>query len=237
MGRRHRALLGTLALVAVAPGSARAQEAQPPAPGALRVELTARGSYATPPIRGGITAFGVGGGVGADFVFWHVVLGVSVLAYGGGSDGFGSSESSVLYGAEGGYEIRASPVVSVRPMFGFGAASITHTLPPSDSDSTGGALSGQSRGPHVTSPVDVITQSSSVSSGGGGGGASGDIATSVSVTALYVAPGVVTTFVLSPATLAAVGGRILYLPNVPYGSDASAKWLSYSLDVDLGVRF
>jgi hypothetical protein len=234
-----------LALLAVVPGSARAQEQEqeeekkvdmPRSPDALHLELSARGSYATPPVRGGITAFGVGGGVGADFVFSHVVLGASVMAYGGGGDGFGSSESSVLYGAEAGYEIRATPVVSVRPMLGLGAASITHTLPPSESVSAA-ALTAQSRRSRVTSPVDVVTQSSSVSSGGGGGGVGGAIATSVSSTALYVAPGVVTAFVLSPATLAAIGGRILYLPNVPYGSDASAKWLSYSLDLNLAVRF
>jgi hypothetical protein len=121
-------------------------------------------------------------------------------------------------------------------MVGLGAARISFTIASSTPQSASVPLTTTGRSRSDASPVDVITQSSSIGAGGGGG-TGGGIADSIAVSSLFVAPALMTVFEPSAATLASIGGRVLYLPKVSYGGDMTAKWLSCSLDVDVGVRF
>jgi hypothetical protein len=203
-------------------------DAREPDPGGFHFELGARGSYASPPVRGGVNPLGFGAGGGLDFVFAHLVLGASVTAYAGASTDSGTSERAVLYGIEAGYELRPRPWLAIRPMFGLGGAMITDTVPIAPvTPIQGGAVA---RG---SSPVDVVTQATSISGGGGAAATSN----STVVNALYLAPGVLTTVALSSGSFIGVGGRVLYFPNVSYSYDSSAKWLAYSLDLNAGLRF
>ncbi len=206
------------------------------APGAFHFELAARGTYASPPVRGGLNPLGFGGGAGLDFIFSHVVVGASVIGYGGASADSGASESAILFGGELGYELHLTPIFAIRPMFGAGAGMITDTIPTA-SASVAATPAGVGTRASPASAVDVVTQATSISSGGGGGGRSAPSSTSTVVGALYLAPGILTTIATSPGSFLGVGGRVLYFPNVAYGYDSSARWLAYSLDVNVGLRF
>jgi hypothetical protein len=195
----------------------------------FHLELGARGAYVSPPVRGGSTPFGFGAGGGLDFVFAHVMIGASVLAFRGTSSDDGSAETAILYGAEAGYELRPLPWLSLRPMLALGGAAVTSTNPIAASTTTTTTTPVGRR----TTPVDVVTQASSISTGGG----SLATTTSTVVNALYAAPGILATAALSPGTFVGVGGRVLYFPSVSYSYDSSAAWMAYSLDVALSLRF
>lgn len=210
------------------PPAARAVERDADAESSFHFELGARGAYVSPPVRGGSNPFGLGAGGGLDFVFAHVVLGASVLAFRGTSTDDGSAETAILYGAEAGYELRPLPWLSLRPMLGIGGAAVTNTIPIAPSTTPTTTPVGRR-----TTAVDVVTQASSISSGGG------TLATTTStvVNALYAAPGILATAALSPGTFVGAGGRVLYFPSVSYSYDSSVAWMAYSVDLTLSLRF
>jgi hypothetical protein len=201
----------------------------------VHFELSARTAYTSHPVAGGINPFGFGAGGSVTLLLWHVMLGMSALAYAGGHDDAGTSESGILYGVEGGYEIRVGPNVSIRPTFGVGFADVTHTntnatspTPPPSSVAASNVPV-----PRGYSPVDVVTQASSSSGSGSFGGSPTNSSTT---TSMYLAPGVGATVDTNAGWFAGLGGRVLYMPNVGYSYDTSAKWRAYSLELQFGFR-
>ena len=198
------------------------------------LELFALGGYMTPPVAGGVTPFGLGGGGGIALDVGHVYVGGRILAYGGGSDDSGSSERALLYGLEAGSTIRVTPGFALRPFVGAGGASIAHTLPPSSTTSTSSSTGGFAS---VVPRPDVITQATSISTGSGRGGAGGSSADTVTVSTWYVEPGIVAMATFPSGAYVGLRLSALYFPSVQYGDDTSATWLSYATHLTLGYAF
>ncbi len=205
----------------------RPAEALPEEPSLVHFELLARGGYMTPAVHGGITPFGLGAGGGIGLAIGHVYLGGGIIAYSGGRDATGSSEHSLLYGIETGYELRVpAAAFTLRPFVGAGGATITHSIP----------ITAPANGPVsvAVKPPDVITQATGGS--GGGGGSAATTSDSV-VNAIYVEPGVLAMFMAPSGLFAGLRASVLYFPSVSYGADGSAKWLPYAFHLTLGDRF
>ena len=223
--------------VTLAPARAQEEMAVAPEPEApvaahasnAHFEIFARGGYMTPPVRGGLSPFGFGGGGGVAFTIGSVYLAASVIDYAGESDGAGGSEQALLYGTEVGYEVRPTSALTVRPFFGVGGASITDATTTSVTPTPAGIRN--ARG--AAQIPDVITQATSSS----GGGATGSGTTETVVSTFFLEPGVAAT--LSSTAGAFVGARVsaVYFPRVAYSSDTFASWLPWSLQLSVGQRF
>ena len=237
-GSRWLAPLGAVASLAIAP-RAVAQEAaaaavagvaaEPPA----RFELFARGAFVSPPVRGGVTPFGLGGGAGVGVALGPIYLAGSVLGFAGGSDDTGASEHAFVFGGEVGYELRPAPRFTLRPFFGVGGASVTHAIPNASTTST--TVTPTVRGALAQAP-DVITQATSSSGGGGGGGGSSS-STDTVVTTYFLEPGVAAIYAAPSGVYAGVRASVLYFPHVSYDASTSASWLPYGLALQVGQRF
>jgi hypothetical protein len=230
--------------------------------GDVHVDLGARGGFASAPIAGAINPLGLGGGIGAGVVLGHVYLGAGFARFAGGTDPEGNGEHSFLYGAEAGYEIHITPRFWLRPAAGFGGATITRTTPaitaapasappppvsggfPSAGaqskvaplDVVSGATPVQQPQPNPNplpnpnNPITTTTTSTTSSAGSGG-------YNSTSQQAWYAEPSVTALFWLFSGAYAGVRASALVMPNVSYGSDGSASWVSYAASAQVGYRF
>jgi hypothetical protein len=209
-------------------------------------------AFGSPPIRGGTNPFGVGFGARLGFVLSSLSFGASFVAFQGGTD-VDTSEHALQVGGDLGYNARTrlSPDVwlTVRPQLGVGAVMVTRVDPPA-SNLVGSSTTTASLPPRVTIP-DVITQatrtSSSSSSGSTSSGSRSSSSTSsgstssgstsssnsVTVSNLYLQPGV--TAILSAGTFfLGVNGNVLVLPGFGYDGNQTT-WLSYGAQGELGL--
>lgn len=205
-------------LLAIACGKdARADEtiaAQPVATTSnTTFEIGGVASYLTPPVHGGTTPFGLGFGGRVGFSFSDIYMGASVIQYLGGTD-VDTSDRALLYGMEFGYGPRfpafGGAFVTVRPTVGVGGAAVSHT------------------DPSLLSKADVVTSAS------GGGGPASD---TVTVTYLYVQPGI-TGILASGSHFVALDTSALVIPSISYGGASQpSTWLSFGTRVELGFVF
>lgn len=180
----------------------------------VEVELAAGAVYLTPPIRGGATPFGAGFGARVGIDVSGLYLGASVLDFLGAKD-VDVSYRALLCGAEVGYGFRLPAFGNafwlLRPRLGIGDAAIYYT------------------DPTLPIHVDVVTT------------ASGSSSTSTSsdtliVNNVFLQPGV-TLELASGGHFVAVDGSMLVLPGIAYSGADATTWLSYGLQVQLGLRF
>jgi hypothetical protein len=216
---RKSARWAMLPLVLAFARDARGQETSAPPPsGAMNptFEIGGVASYLTPPVHGGTTPFGFGFGGRAGLDLGDLYMGATVVQYLGGTD-VDLSDRAILFGMELGYGTRfqafGGAYITVRPVVGLGGAAISHTDP---------SLLAQSK-------ADVVTSAS----GGGGGG----VSDTVTVTYLYVQPGLVG-MLSSGSHFVALDGSALVIPSVSYGGVSQpSTWLSYGLRLQLGFVF
>jgi hypothetical protein len=173
------------------------------------VELAGEAAYVTPPIRGGATPFGAGFGarVGVDFSGFYI--GVSLLDFLGAKD-VDVRYRALLYGVEFGYGFRFRA-------FG-GAFWVVRPRV-----GVGNAAI------YYTDPslaVDVVTSASGSSSA----------SDTLTVNNVFLEPGM-TLELASEGHFVAIDGSVLVLPGIAYGGADATTWMSYGVQVQLGVRF
>jgi hypothetical protein len=211
-------------LVAIAAGAgtpldARADDTPPPPePPArkddgARFEVAAKGGYATPPISGAVSPFGLGAGGRLGLVISNVYLGAGAIDYLGGGEG-GATEHAVLYGVEIGYGIHLGDALVLRPTFGVGGSALLYTEPPT-------ATAGR---------ADVVSSAS------GRGGGSGSRSNTTTVNGVYVEPGAALLYYMSDAFVGAEATCIV-LPSVTYTDGSVATYASASIRAQIGYRF
>jgi hypothetical protein len=204
------------------PAEPRAESpAAPATPPAWSFELGGAITYATAPIRGGTTPFGLGFGGRAGFSTSHVYFGLRVLDFLGGKE-IDVTNTALLYGAEAGYDVGLGSIsagaFTLRPRVGGGGISVSRTDPSTIAATSG--TSGRGR-------VDVVSRASGSSSG-----SSSDV---TRVDAFYVEPGVLLMFTTGPFFFA-LDANVLVVPNITYSGSAST-WLSYGVQGQSGFRF
>jgi hypothetical protein len=215
-------------------------------PGKHTYELGAHADYTMAPIRGGTNPFGVGFGARIGFRLSNVYAGANVVSYLGGTD-VDTSETALLLGGEAGYDVGTplgSGWLTIRPQVGVGGVQITRT-DPSLLSSSSSALS--TRTAKLGKP-DVITQatrsspapissgsSGTTSAGGGGGGSSSGPSDKITVSNVYVQPGVSAVY---SADLFFVGMNANYLivPGLNYGG-YSTSWFAFGVQGQAGLRW
>jgi hypothetical protein len=180
----------------------------PSAPRSYAFELGADLGYATAPIRGGTNPFGASIGARAGFAFSHFYLGAALTYYFGGSD-IDLSDRALLFGAEGGYDF-----VVVR--------SQTRSLIIRPQVGIGAAFISHTD----PSLADVVSGASS-SSG----------SDTITVSSVYVQPGVTAIFAFDIYFLA-LNANMAVLPSINYGgSDQATTWISFGTRGSVGLRF
>jgi len=176
-------------------------------------ELSGIVAFLSPPVRGGTTPFGAGLGGRAALTLGHVVLGVAVVYYIGGTD-LNVSNHALTYGLEVGYDIplfrSGQLTLSLRPVVGGGGIRVSHVDP-------------------STVKVDVVTTASGRSS-------SQSSSDTTSVDSAYVEPSL--SLVLTRAwQIASLSANALVIPSIGYDGGDPRPWLSYGARLQWGVRF
>jgi hypothetical protein len=179
-------------------------------------------------------AFGYGFGGRFGYLVSQLYLGISAVAYLGGTD-VDVTETAVTYGEEIGYGLRLARFggasLSLRPIVGFGALTVARTDP--------SLLTGPSTAKSLSGRMDVLSGATSVASNGSSSGVSGSSASSPSDTTY------VSSFLLQPELelvlassihFVSLGGRVLVVPAMTYGG-ATATWISPALEAQIGVRW
>ena len=220
-----------------------------PSPGRHTYELGGHADYTMAPIRGGTNPFGVGFGARIGFLLSHVYVGGNVVSYLGGTD-VDTSETALLLGAELGYDV-GMPIgngwISLRPQVGVGGVQITRTDP--SLLTTSSALT--TRTAKLGTP-DVVTHAtpsrpSSPPSGGGGsststasgtgssGASSAGPSDKITVSNLYLQPGVSAVY---SADLFFVGANanVLIVPGLEYGG-YQMSWFALGVQGQAGLRW
>ncbi len=189
-----------------------APAAAAPSPGGgVDWELGGEAAYLSAPIHGGTNPFGAGFGGRVGLTFRDVYVGATIVDFLGGSD-VDVSYRALLYGVQLGYGVRLpltpGATLTLRPMIGLGAASVSYTDP--------------------SLAVDVVTTASGSSSSSG--------SDTISVSALYLQPELLA-MVRSGVHFVAVGASMLEIPNITYGGAGAAEWRSYGVHAQLGFVF
>jgi hypothetical protein len=201
----------------VSPKRAESAEAGHGGPSVVHLEIAAAADYLAPPIRGGTNPFGLGFGGTIGLTMANVWAGLAFVDYLGGSD-VTLSDQSLLLGGELGYDIVLrrwrGVTLELRPFVGLGNAGISHTDP---------SLV-------VNAKPDVVTTASGrVLSGG-------KPSDTVTVNSLYVRPTLAV--VLRHAWhFVALEGDALVLPSIGYAGADPATWLTYGVQLRVGVHF
>ena len=202
-------------------------------------ELAAVASYLAPPIRGGATPFGAGFGGRLGVGFGRVVVGVAVVDYLGSTD-VDLSRRSLLYGATIGFTIDAAHpgglTFAVRPGIGAGGLTLFYTTP--NAVTTTGSTSRAGTASTTSATVDVVSTASGGSSlsSSRSSSSSASVDTTTTVSAPYVEPAL-TLLLSSSSTFLAATASMLIVPGVTDDLGGSSTWLTYGVQLDLGLRF
>jgi hypothetical protein len=226
--------LVAVAVMALLPRGARADDTDPPAAESTTeapttvgktswsFELGGKAAYTSPPVRGGTSPFGAGFGGRLGFDIAHVYVGLSVVDYLGGKD-IDVTDTALMYGAELGYGFRLvevdGSVLTLRPQVGAGGVSVFRTDP-----NPTGSTTPRSRGGGRRGGADVVS---------GASGSNGNVTT---VDAFYVEPAVTLMF-SSGVFFVAINGNLVLVPGIAYSGAEAATWLTYGTQGQTGLRF
>jgi hypothetical protein len=205
-------------------------------------ELTGHTAYTMAPVRGGTNPFGLGFGARLGFVVSHVYVGGLVVGYLGGTD-VDTSETALLLGGEVGYDLGTrlgDGWLTLRPQLGVGMVTITRTDPSLLATSSSSTSSVK-----VTKP-DVVTQATPAPVSSGSSGSAGTITSSggssssapsdsVSVSNVYVQPGVTLMYSFGSA-FAGVNGNLMMIPGLNYGG-YQTSWFVFGMEGRFGLRW